>query len=156
MSERLHESLAHAPLMLEEQHAAELREASRRIVEGAKDALPVFDRQCEHLRLGVPGTLEPLCTVVESGFPEQTCELEDVLVGYRNAREHHPAERTHVRPKHKVPSIEAVFGTREEGTTQPAVTQPGEGSCGLARHKPTASPLPFPYSRVWHGLGAAA
>jgi len=82
-------------------------------------------------------------------------ELEDVLVGHRNAREHHPAERTHVRTEHKFPSIEAVFRNHDEGTTKPAVTQPGEGSCGLARHKPTASPLPSTYPRVWHGLGTA-
>jgi len=45
-------------------------------------------------RLGVPGTLEPLSNVLESGASEQTRELEDVLVGHRNAREHHRSEAT--------------------------------------------------------------
>jgi len=34
------------------EHAAELSEPFRRIVERAKDALPVLDREREHLRLG--------------------------------------------------------------------------------------------------------
>ena len=80
--------------MLAEQHTAKLREPRRRIVQGAEDAFPVVDRVREHLRLGVPGTLEPLSNVLESGVPEQTRELEDVLVGYRNPCQHHRGEAT--------------------------------------------------------------
>ena len=61
--------------------------------------------------------------------------------------------RQYIRTEAKIPSIEAVFRDRDEGTPKPAVTQPGEGSCGLARHKPTASPLPSTYPRIWHGWG---
>jgi hypothetical protein len=54
----LDESLAHAPLVLAKQDAAELFEASWRVVEGAKNALPVLDRERNDRNLPVQRVLE--------------------------------------------------------------------------------------------------
>jgi len=56
----LHETLPHAPLVLGEQHAAELGQTVRRIVERPNDLFPLRDRQRHDLRLSVVGGLKPL------------------------------------------------------------------------------------------------
>lgn len=72
---RLDQPLAHAPLVLHEQHAAELGKPVRlRVVERPEDALPVVDRQRDDHRL-------PLKRVLEDGasrLVDQTGELTDV------------------------------------------------------------------------------
>ena len=54
----LNEPLTHGPLVLSEQHAAELGETVVRIVERAEDRFAVRDRQRGHLRLKVVSFLE--------------------------------------------------------------------------------------------------
>ena len=93
-SDRLNEPHTPSPLVLAQEHAAELREPRRRIVEGAKDALAIVDGEREHLRLGVVALLELLRYRLEGDLSEQTRELEDVFVGYRNPCQHHRSEAT--------------------------------------------------------------
>ncbi len=147
----LDQALSDAPLVLPQEHSAKFSESSRRIVQRAKDALPVPDGE------GEDGDLPLQCLLEHGrgGLVDDLCELSDKLGADGDPGEHHRAERTHVRVESEIPSIESVLRNRDEGTTRPAVTQPGEGSCGLARHKPTASSLLFTYPRAWHGLGAA-
>jgi hypothetical protein len=49
----LYEPFAHAPLVLRQQHAAELRETARRVVESAQDRLPILNRESDHRLLGL-------------------------------------------------------------------------------------------------------
>ena len=74
MSEWLHEPLAHPPLPVAHERSPELGEAIGRLLESAKDLLPLVDGEREHLRLNIPGTLEPLRGVDRTGLPKQTSQ----------------------------------------------------------------------------------
>ena len=96
----LHKPFAHAPLVLDEERGAELRKPiAGRIVERPENRLAVDDRQREHLRLSVVGTLDLLGRVNEATLAEQSRELEHVLIADRDAgKVHRRQRRTCVRP----------------------------------------------------------
>jgi len=96
-AKRLDEPLPHTPLVLSEQHAAELGERVGRVVERSDDCFAIGHRQREHDRFAVVGGLEPLRRVVEAGVAEQPGQLENIAIANRDAGEVHPVERTPVR-----------------------------------------------------------
>jgi hypothetical protein len=94
---RLHEPLAHPPLMLTQQDAAPLGEPVGRIVEHAEDRRAIGDRERGAPPLVVVGVLKRFRSVVEASVAEPAGELEHKPVGDGNTGEHHGRERTHVR-----------------------------------------------------------
>ena len=74
---------------LAEERGSELSEPVGAILEGAENALPLGDRQREHLRLGVVRVLQPLGDLLKVSLAEQSGELEHVLVADRDAGELH-------------------------------------------------------------------
>ena len=79
------------PLVLVEEHRAELGEPVRWVFELAKDDRPLVDRQREQLHLVAQGTLEPVGQHVGAGCRDEVGELGDGVVGDGETGEHHRA-----------------------------------------------------------------
>ena len=95
----LDEPLAHTPLVLHEQHAAQLGEPlGRRIVECSEDRLAVGDGQGKHRRLDQQRVVELVCDVLETPAPEQLRKLEHILIAHGGCRRASRGDHMFVRP----------------------------------------------------------
>ena len=121
----LHETLAHPPLVLAQEHAAELGEPSGRIVESSDDPLAILDRQGKHDRPELERLFEQ-----SRGWLIEAGELPNVLVGDGEAGEHHR-------------SIIRSCASPAEGAAQPA-TKARLGRVGLWRLRSLS-----PWGRDW-------
>jgi hypothetical protein len=68
--------------MLAQEHAAKLREAGGRVIEGTEDAFPVLDRQRKDQNLGIESTLEH----GRGGLVDELRQLADEVGADRNPR----------------------------------------------------------------------
>ena len=91
---RLHESVAHAPLVLGEQHTAQLGEADGRIVEHSQDRLAIGDRQSNESLLGVQCDEERIARVLEAGRVQQASQFGDVPFADEHTGEPHATAAT--------------------------------------------------------------
>ena len=86
---RLHEPLAHAPLVLVQEHGSKHGECGRRVVERSKDRLAILDRESDQLLLRFQRDDDRLGRIIEPGVMQESDEDEHVLVAHGDAGEHH-------------------------------------------------------------------
>ena len=79
-----------SPLIIGEQHGAQLGQLLRRILQPSEHERPLVKRQREQLHLGFERTLKPIGQVVGSGITDEVGELFNGFGDDGQAREHHP------------------------------------------------------------------
>jgi len=119
---QLYESLAHAPLVLADEHGAKFCEGvGSDIVEHPEDAFAIVDRQ----RHDECAEGERLLKHTSCGLVDEADELPNVVFGNPEAGEHHLGE-----------AISARGSASEEGHRQ----EPGQTGAGVASPKAVALP----------------
>jgi hypothetical protein len=97
VSERLDESLTHPPLVLPEQHAAQLREADGRIIEHSQDRLAIGDRERDEILLAVQRGKKCIARVLEAGRVQEPSKGGNVHFVDGNTGKSHASRATQRR-----------------------------------------------------------
>jgi hypothetical protein len=91
---RLHGAIAHAPLVLGQEHAAELGEADGRILEHSHDRLAIGNREGDEILLGVQGSEKRDARVLEVGSKQEPSQFGNALLANGNTGEPHASDAT--------------------------------------------------------------
>jgi hypothetical protein len=90
----LHEPLAHPPLVLGEEHSAQLGKAGGWFLERVHDRLAILDRHSDEILVSLQGDDQRLRRVVEPGLVQEPSEVEHVVVTYSDSGEIQRGEAT--------------------------------------------------------------
>jgi Fe-S cluster biogenesis protein NfuA len=90
----LDEPVAHAALVLGEEHAAQFREASGRIVEHSQKIASRSRIVRATGACSASSATTRTSRVIESGLVEEPCKVEHVIVTHGNAGDHHAGDAT--------------------------------------------------------------
>ena len=91
---RLNKPLAHPPLVLAEQHTAELGESEGRIVEGAENRLAILDRERNEILFVVECEKEYIGGFLEPGLEQELGQGGNVRFQDRHTGESHAGDAT--------------------------------------------------------------